>query len=84
MLRTTSVRTRDEGPRPEPRPGPTSPMSPCTTRIGSTRMSLASLSIFFLKVALKSNAEEKIKNLILYSDLTPNQSECYSHNSRLH
>lgn len=37
-------------------------MSPCTTRIGSTRMSLASLSIFFLKVALKSNAEETQEN----------------------
>lgn len=51
------------GPRPgpEPEPAPTSPMSPCTTRIGSTRMSLANLSIFFLKVALKSSAEERQK-----------------------
>lgn len=37
----------------------TSPMSPCTTRIGSTRMSLASLSIFFLKVALNSKADRR-------------------------
>lgn len=39
----------------------TSPMSPCTTRIGSTKMSLASLSIFFRKVALNRRAVKEIK-----------------------
>lgn len=35
-------------------------MSPCTTRIGSTKMSLANLSIFFRKVALKRRAVKEI------------------------
>lgn len=45
----------------------TSPMSPCTTRIGSIRISRANFSIFLRKVALNKRAKRRKKKQYLNS-----------------